>query len=64
MSDHDRPRPEHYNFDESMRGLGLMLRASVRVVRRKPVGKLERQLDRLAEEAIAREAKAKAEKQK
>jgi hypothetical protein len=62
MSNHELPHPEHYTAGEGARRAALLVRAGVRIVRGKPVGRIEKKLDRLAEEAIEREAKTRAAK--
>jgi hypothetical protein len=53
------PQPEHYAMNEGARRTVLLVRASVRVLRGRSTAKLDKRLDRLDDEAIAREAKAK-----
>lgn len=51
--------PDHYTLNESARRAVLLFRGGWRAHRGKPTGKYDRALDKLAEEARDREAKAK-----
>lgn len=51
--------PEHYSAGESARRAVLLVRTSYRFVRGKDTRKVDRRLEELAEEAIAREAAKK-----
>lgn len=56
--------PEHYSASEGARRTVLLVRTSVRYLRGKDTSKVDRRLEELAEEAIARETAAKAAKKK
>lgn len=51
--------PEHYSLNESARRAVLLARGARRVLKGRSTAAIDRQLERLAEEAIEREAAAK-----
>jgi hypothetical protein len=53
--------PEHYSLNESARRAVLLARGARRVLKGKSTAQVDRALERLADEARAREAKQKRE---
>jgi hypothetical protein len=51
--------PEFYSLDESRRRAALLVRGGWRVLRGKSTARIDRDLERLAAEAVERETKAR-----